>query len=185
MDNPCCCDFIYQLSLVGIHHRSNFLDLEYSSDCSWPTGMLIIFQAVSPVCKCLCQLNNTMDQGFFAICLLDHLKGITSQFANFFQNFMFSCYSNCNILNFHFLQATIIHNSYFLSVHCMHATAACWDKKKTDTAYGCMYPLYCSHCMKLLTVLYIIILHISTHYLQAELKYKTIQYNTIHFFHSS
>jgi hypothetical protein len=26
------------------------LDLEFSSDQSWPTGMLIIFQTVSPLC---------------------------------------------------------------------------------------------------------------------------------------
>jgi hypothetical protein len=43
MATPCCCDFIYHLEAVGMHQCCNFLDLEFSSDLSWPTGMLIIF----------------------------------------------------------------------------------------------------------------------------------------------
>jgi hypothetical protein len=83
MANPCCCcDFIYRLGAVGMHQHYNFLDLEFSSDCSWLIGMLIIFQTVSPLCKTFVPLkHSTMAQGLFAIRLLDHLKQITSGFA--------------------------------------------------------------------------------------------------------
>jgi hypothetical protein len=49
MANPCCCNFIYRLETVGKHQCCNFLDLEFSSDSSWLTGMLIIFRTVSPL----------------------------------------------------------------------------------------------------------------------------------------
>jgi hypothetical protein len=58
----------------------NFLDLEFSP--SWPTGMLIIFQTVSPLCKTFVPLKHgIMAQDFFTVCLLDHLKGSASRFA--------------------------------------------------------------------------------------------------------
>jgi hypothetical protein len=50
MDNHCCCcDFIYHLGAIGMQQRRNFLDPEFSSDHSWPTGMLII-SPVQNVC---------------------------------------------------------------------------------------------------------------------------------------
>jgi hypothetical protein len=82
MANPCCCNFIYRLGVVGIHQRCNFLDLEFSSGCSWLTNMLIIFQTVCPLCKTFVLLkHSTTAQGFFAICLLDHLKRFASGFV--------------------------------------------------------------------------------------------------------
>jgi hypothetical protein len=51
MDNSCCCNFIYRLGVVGTHQRCNLLDLEFSSDRSWPTGMLITLKTVSPLRK--------------------------------------------------------------------------------------------------------------------------------------
>jgi hypothetical protein len=55
MANPCCCccccNFIYGLGAAGTHQRCKFLDLEFSSDCSWLTGMPITFQTLSPLCK--------------------------------------------------------------------------------------------------------------------------------------
>jgi hypothetical protein len=60
----------------------NFLDLEFSSDHSWVTGMLIIFQTVSCLCKMFVPFkHSTMTQGFFAVCLLDHLKRFASEFV--------------------------------------------------------------------------------------------------------
>jgi hypothetical protein len=47
MTNPCCCDFIYSLAAGGKHQHCNFLDIEFSSDRSWWTGTLIIFQIAS------------------------------------------------------------------------------------------------------------------------------------------
>jgi hypothetical protein len=82
MANPCCCDFIYRLGAAGMHQRCNFLDLEFSSDRSWPTGMLIIFQTVSLLCKTFVPLNHsTMAQGFVAVCLLYHLKCFDGRYA--------------------------------------------------------------------------------------------------------
>jgi hypothetical protein len=57
-------------------------DPEFSSDRSWPTSMLIIFQTVSPLCKPIVPLKqSTMAQGFFTIHLLDHLKRFASRSA--------------------------------------------------------------------------------------------------------
>jgi hypothetical protein len=83
--NPCCCcDFIYHLGAVGTHQRCTFLDLVFSSDRSWPTSMLIIFQTLSPPLQNVCATyHSTNAQGFFAIHLLDHLKCFTSGFAQF------------------------------------------------------------------------------------------------------
>jgi hypothetical protein len=46
-------DFMQHLGVDGTHLRCNFLDTEFISDCSWPTGMLIL-QTVSPCAKHLC-----------------------------------------------------------------------------------------------------------------------------------
>jgi hypothetical protein len=57
------------------------LDLEFISDHSCLTGMLI-FQAASPLCKTFVPLeHSTMAQGFLAVYLLDHLKRFASGFA--------------------------------------------------------------------------------------------------------
>jgi hypothetical protein len=49
--------------------------LEFSSDRLWLTGMLIIFQAVSLLCKTFVPLNHSIAaQGFFTICLFEHLE---------------------------------------------------------------------------------------------------------------
>jgi hypothetical protein len=45
----CCCNFIYYLGVVSTHQHCNFLDLEFSYGRSWPAGMLINFQTLSPV----------------------------------------------------------------------------------------------------------------------------------------
>jgi hypothetical protein len=55
---PCCCGFIYRLEAIRTHQRCNFLDLEFSSDRSWPTGMLITFQTVSSLCKTFVPLKH-------------------------------------------------------------------------------------------------------------------------------
>jgi hypothetical protein len=55
----CCSIFIYSLGAVGMHQHSNFLDCEFSSDHSWPIGMLI-FQTVFPCAKHLCHLNTEL-----------------------------------------------------------------------------------------------------------------------------
>jgi hypothetical protein len=39
---------------------------------------------------------------------------LLADLPNFWQNLMFSCYSNCNIPNFCHLQTTTLHNSDFL-----------------------------------------------------------------------
>jgi hypothetical protein len=60
------------------------LDLELSSDHSWPTGMLIILRTVSTPCKAFVPLkHSTMTQGFFVVQLLDHRKTFFTGFANF------------------------------------------------------------------------------------------------------
>jgi hypothetical protein len=51
MANSSCYDFNYHLGMVGMHQHWNFSDFEFNSDCSWPNGMLIIFQIVSLLCK--------------------------------------------------------------------------------------------------------------------------------------
>jgi hypothetical protein len=48
------------LGAVGTQQRFIFLDLEFSSNCSSPTSMLINFQAVSPLCKTLYHLNTAL-----------------------------------------------------------------------------------------------------------------------------
>jgi hypothetical protein len=64
------------------------------------SSVLIIFGR--PVCwssskpsllcaKCLCHLNNNTVQGFFAVCLLHHLKFSLVDLPNFWQNLTFSC----------------------------------------------------------------------------------------------
>jgi hypothetical protein len=60
----------------------NFLHLEFSSDHTWPTSMLITFQTVSPLCKTFVPLkHSTMAQGFITVGLLDHLKCFANGFA--------------------------------------------------------------------------------------------------------
>jgi hypothetical protein len=67
---------------------ANFVDLEFSSDHSWPTSMLIIFQTVYPLCKTFVPLkHNITAEGFFTVRLLDHLKRIFSVFAEFLAEF--------------------------------------------------------------------------------------------------
>jgi hypothetical protein len=46
-----CCDCTYRLEVVGMHQHCDFVDLEFSSDRSWPTCMLNIFQTVSTLCR--------------------------------------------------------------------------------------------------------------------------------------
>jgi hypothetical protein len=82
MANPCCCDFIYCLEMVSTYQHWNFFDLEFNLDRSRPTSVLIILQTVSSLCKMLVPLkHNTTAQGFFHVCLLDHLKCSASRFA--------------------------------------------------------------------------------------------------------
>jgi hypothetical protein len=116
MPNPCCCDFIYRLGAVGMHQRCNFLDLEFSSDRSWPTGMLIIFQTVSPLCKPLCHLNTALwpKASLPYACLIISNVSL-ADLHNFWQNLTFSCCSKCDILSFRRSQTTTLHNSDFLS----------------------------------------------------------------------
>jgi hypothetical protein len=58
------------------------LDLKFSSDHSWLTGMLIIFQTVSPLSQTFVPIkHSTMAHGFYAIHLLDYLKHFASGFA--------------------------------------------------------------------------------------------------------
>jgi hypothetical protein len=60
MNNPCCCDFIYHLGLVGTHQRCKFLDLDFSSVCSWPTGSLSSSKLFLPCAKRLFYLNTVL-----------------------------------------------------------------------------------------------------------------------------
>jgi hypothetical protein len=60
------------------------LDFEFSSDRFWLTGVLIIFQTVSLLCKTFVPLNHSnAAQGFFIVCLLDHLKLSLADFPKF------------------------------------------------------------------------------------------------------
>jgi hypothetical protein len=57
--NPCCCcDFIYHLGAVDMHQCCNFLDLEFSSDCSWLCSSSSKLSL--PCGKSLCHLNTTL-----------------------------------------------------------------------------------------------------------------------------
>jgi hypothetical protein len=60
----CCCNFICSFGAAAMHRHCNFLG-QFSSDYSWLTGMLIIFQNVSPLCKMLVPFkHSTVAQGF-------------------------------------------------------------------------------------------------------------------------
>ena len=37
----CCCETVYRLGAVSTHQRCNFLDVELSSNCMWPTSAQI------------------------------------------------------------------------------------------------------------------------------------------------
>jgi hypothetical protein len=83
MANPCCCCcFIYSFGAVDMRQLCNFMDLEFSSDRSWPTDMLIIFRNVSPLCIVPLK-HSAVVEGFFAVRLLAHLKSFASGFAQF------------------------------------------------------------------------------------------------------
>jgi hypothetical protein len=78
----CCCDFIYHLGAVSMRQNCNFLDLGFSSDCSWLNGTLIIFKTISPLYKTFVPIkHSTMAQGFFTECLLYRLKCFARRFA--------------------------------------------------------------------------------------------------------
>jgi hypothetical protein len=66
--SPFCCDIINHLGAAGMHQHCNFLDLEFSSDDSWSTGILTIFPTVSSLCKSFMPLErSTVTQGFLAV----------------------------------------------------------------------------------------------------------------------
>jgi hypothetical protein len=108
MANPCCCCFIYHLGAIGMHQHCNFLDLEVRF---WPSSSQIIRCA-----EFLCHLNTALQPkaSLQYPCLIIWYILLVN-LPNFWQNMMFFHYSNCNILNFHFLQTTTLHNSDFLN----------------------------------------------------------------------
>jgi hypothetical protein len=70
------------LETIGMHQHCNFLDLEVSSEHSWLTGVLIIFQTISAVCKSFVPPeHSTMAEGFPTRHLLHHLKCFHSRFG--------------------------------------------------------------------------------------------------------
>jgi hypothetical protein len=103
----CCCDFIYCLGEVGMHRHCNFLGLEYISDCSWLTSMLIssLSQLSLPCAKRLCHLNTTQWPKAFSpyTCLIIWNVSL-ADLPNFLRNLVFTYCSNCKILGFHCLQ---------------------------------------------------------------------------------
>jgi hypothetical protein len=120
----CCCDFNYRWGLVGMHQHCNFLDLEFSSDRSWPTDMLIMFQTVSPLCETFVPLDHSLI--IWNIFLAD--------LPNFLQNLTFARCPNCDILDFCCLQTTTLHNSDFLSEYtaCMQLLLAGMREERTQ-----------------------------------------------------
>jgi hypothetical protein len=142
--NPCFwCDSIYHLGVGGTHQCCNFLDLEFSSNRSWPTSILITFQTVLPLCKtCVSLKHSIMTQGFCAVHLLDHLKCFLMDMPNFWQNLTSSHCSNFNILDFHFSQTTTLHNGDFLS-KCTICTQLLLTGTRRETCYHPMAPHIC------------------------------------------
>jgi hypothetical protein len=69
MANPCYyCGFTYHLGTVGIHQHCNFFDIKFSSNWSWPNGMLI-FHTTSPLCKMSMPLKQPKDSLLY-VCLI-------------------------------------------------------------------------------------------------------------------
>jgi hypothetical protein len=77
----------------------------------------------------------------------------------FWQNLTFSHCSNCNILNFHRSQTTILYNSDFLSEYTACTQLLLIGTRDKAPSHGSMYPLQCitaplcGQSTKLLTVL--------------------------------
>jgi hypothetical protein len=101
-----------------MHKRSNFLDLEFSSESFWSTGMLFDVQTVSALYKTFVPHKiSTTIPGIFAAYLLDHLL---PDLPDFWQNLTFSHCSHCDILDFCHSQTTTLQNSDGLSYYTTH-----------------------------------------------------------------
>jgi hypothetical protein len=73
---------IYHLGAIGNHKLCKVLDLDFSSERSLPTSMLIIFQTGFPLCRTFVPLeHSTTAQSFFAVLSLEHLKNIATRFS--------------------------------------------------------------------------------------------------------
>jgi hypothetical protein len=96
-----------------------------------------------PCVKRLCHLNSTTAQGVFAIHLLHHLKVSLADLPNFWQNLMFACCSNCDILDFRFLQTTTLHNSDFLSEYSTRMQLLLAGMREEWTRHHLVAPCIC------------------------------------------
>jgi hypothetical protein len=114
-----CYDFVYHFEWLTCTSVATSLIWSSVLTVFWLTGLHIIFQAVSLLCKMYAPLKHaTTVQGFFAVPLLVHQKHFASGFPYFLAEL--DIFLLLKVLDFRRSQTTTLDNSDFLSKYTTH-----------------------------------------------------------------